>query len=296
MTIPKIASYPMPDASSLPQNRVEWKPDPKRAVLLIHDMQEYFVDFYDNAAAPIPELIENIRRLRAACYAAGVPVVYTAQPGVQSLKDRALLQEFWGPGLTAQPDRQPVVAALAPKDGDVVLTKWRYSAFARTDLAERMQAWGRDQLIVCGVYAHIGCQVSAVEAFMRDIQPFMISDAVGDFSAERHAQALDYVAQRCGVVQTLAQALETLAPAAVETLPDSPAALKAEVAKLLQMPASDLLGDDNLLFAGLDSIRLMSLVERWRRGGATLAFIDLAERPTLDDWWQLLEKAKAANH
>ncbi|MFC4158681.1 isochorismatase family protein [Chitinimonas lacunae] len=291
MTIPTIASYPIP--TDLPQNRVNWLPDPSRAVLLIHDMQEYFLDFYDSAAAPIPTLIEHIRQLREACDAAGVPVVYTAQPGEQSLKDRALLQEFWGPGLTARPERAPVVAALAPRAGDVVLTKWRYSAFARTDLAERMQAWGRDQLIVCGVYAHIGCQVSATEAFMRDIQPFMVSDAVADFSLDRHLQALDYVAQRSGVVLDTAKTLACLRPAAAaETLPANPAALKADVAALLQIPASDLHDDDNLLFAGLDSIRLMSLIERWRRAGATLAFIDLAERPTLQDWWQLLEASQ----
>ena len=133
MSIPKIASYAMPVASAMPPNRVAWTPDPARAVLLIHDMQDYFLDFYDSQAAPIPTLIAHIASLRKACDAAGVPVVYTAQPPRQTAQQRGLLQEWWGPGLTTQPERASVVAALAPRAQDTVLTKWRYSAFVNSD-------------------------------------------------------------------------------------------------------------------------------------------------------------------
>ena len=62
-----------------------------------------------------------------------------------------------------------------------------------------MKAWGRDQLIVTGIYAHIGCMTTALVAFMNDIQAFLVRDAVADFSAEDHAMAVRYVSQRCGV-------------------------------------------------------------------------------------------------
>jgi len=293
MSIPKIPSYPMPVAAVMPTNRVDWIPDPARAVLLIHDMQEYFLDFYDVQAAPIPALIEHVKRLRDACDAAGVPVVYTAQPAQQAPEQRGLLQAWWGPGLTAQPHRAPVVAALAPRAQDTVLTKWRYSAFVRSDLLQRMQEQGRDQLIVCGVYAHIGCLMTSADAFMHDVQAFLVGDALADFSAGQHAMALDYVSQRCGVVTHTDNVVSALQPAAAVSLPASLAALQAEVAQLMQMPAADLRVDDNLLHAGLDSIRLMSLVERWRRGGASATFVDLAERPTLADWWSLLAASRS---
>lgn len=292
MSIPRIAGYPMPVLDAFPDNRVQWMPDPRRAVLLIHDMQEYFLDFYDTAAAPIPELLANALALRKACDAAGIPVVYTAQPPEQSDEERGLLNEFWGPGLPARPERAPIVAALAPRPQDLVLTKWRYSAFVRSDLRERMRAWGRDQLVVCGVYAHIGVLMSCADAFMQDVQAILAGDAVADFSPQRHAMALEYVAQRCGVVRSTEQICAALlAPSALSSIED----LRMQVAGVLELPAAELGLEDNLMYSGLDSIRLMSLVERWRgfaaQHGRELSFVDLAEQPTLNAWWNVLRKA-----
>ncbi len=67
-----------------------------------------------------------------------MPVAYTAQPGSMTDEQRGLLKDIWGPGMRAEPADREMVPELAPADGDWVLTKWRYSAFVRTDLLERM--------------------------------------------------------------------------------------------------------------------------------------------------------------
>ncbi|GAA0969443.1 isochorismatase family protein [Actinocorallia libanotica] len=212
MGLPSITPYAMPQ--DLPAGRVDWRPDPARAVLLVHDMQNYFVDAFQRDASPIPALIANITVLRAVSDRLGVPVVFTAQPGAQTLEQRGLLQDFWGPGIPADPQAAAIIADLAPRGGDTLLTKWRYSAFQRTDLHRLLAEQGRDQLIVTGVYAHIGCLMTACEAFMSDIEPFFVADAVADFSAAHHAQALQYAADRCARLLTTSDVTGALASAA----------------------------------------------------------------------------------
>lgn len=288
MTIPNIASYPMPLPATFPSSRTNWLPQANRAVLLIHDMQQYFLDFFDREQQPIPTLLNNIYALKAACNVVGVPVVFTAQPAEQALEQRGVLQAWWGPGVTAHPQRSDIVPELTPHDGKAtVLDKWRYSAFQKSNLLQRMREQGRDQLIVCGVYAHIGCMLTVADAFMNDIQPFLVGDAVADFSAEEHNMALRYVSQRCGVVTAQQAVLDALS--GNTGLPLSLEALRAQVSAVLQFEPNELLLDDNLLHAGLDSIRLMTLVERWQKAGRQFSFLQLGAKPTLLDWWNILQ-------
>ena len=154
--------------------------------------------------------MRHITILRKECEALGIPIVYTAQPGAQDQKDRALLTDFWGPGLEDDESQTTIIKEVAPSEQDTVLTKWRYSAFKRSNLLESMQQQGRDQLIICGVYAHIGCLLTASDAFMQDIQPFFVGDAVADFSLEEHKMALNYASGSCAVTISTASLLEEL--------------------------------------------------------------------------------------
>lgn len=206
MTIPTIASYTVP--AQLPPNRVTWQLDPDRATLLVHDMQSYFTGAFAGPE-PLPEVIGAINRLRATCRQRGVPVVFTRQPGGQTPAERGLLGELWGAGVPAGAGHESIIGELAPAPADVVLTKRRYSAFAGTDLAGLLGR--RDQLVVTGIYAHIGVLATACDAFMRDVQPFVVADAVADFSAAHHRTAMRYVADRCGVVTTAGAAVKALA-------------------------------------------------------------------------------------
>ncbi len=198
--IPSIAPYPLPTRAGLPPATVRWTADPARAVLLIHDMQGFFVN-----ALPDPlrgELLHNAATVRKRAVELGVPIAYTAQPGRMTAEDRGLLLDFWGPGMQTRPEDRLIVPELAPSEEDWLLTKWRYSAFVRSDLAERMAAAGRDQLVLCGVYAHIGVLATALDALARDIQAFLLADAVADFAESYHTMAVQYAAERCARVLT----------------------------------------------------------------------------------------------
>ncbi|KFG71562.1 isochorismatase family protein [Streptomyces mutabilis] len=199
--IPRISPYPLPAAGDLPAPVVDWTADPDRSVLLVHDMQRYFLK-------PLPEtlrgeLLHNAALLRDRCAALGVPVAYTAQPGGMTGEQRGLLKDFWGSGMRPDSEDRQVADALAPARHDRLFTKWRYSAFFRSGLLTWMREQGRDQLILCGVFAHIGVLATAVDAFTHDIQPFLVADATADFSREHHRWALTYAAECCALVTTV---------------------------------------------------------------------------------------------
>ncbi len=175
-----------------------WRPEPHRTLLLVHDMQRFFLRSFPADTQPLDTLLERAGRLRAA--ADGIPVAYTVQPGSMTPQQRGLLADFWGPGMRAAEADRAVVAEVAPREGDTMLTKWRYSAFHHTDLLRMMREQGRDQLVLCGVYAHIGVLATAIDAFSHDIQTFLVADAVADFSADWHRLALQYAAERCAAV------------------------------------------------------------------------------------------------
>ena len=281
MAIPKLQGYALPTALDLPENKVDWAFEPARAALLIHDMQEYFLNFWGDDSEMMETVVANIAALRDFCKKNGIPVYYTAQPKEQSDEDRALLNDMWGPGLTRSPEQQRVIAALAPDDADTVLVKWRYSAFHRSPLEQMLKESGRNQLIITGVYAHIGCMTTATDAFMRDIKPFFVADALADFSRDEHLMSLKYVAGRSGrVVMT------------DELLPSIPASKEALRALVLPLPdeSDEPFDDDNLIDYGLDSVRMMALAARWRKAYGDIDFVMLAKNPTIDAWWALLSR------
>jgi bifunctional isochorismate lyase/aryl carrier protein len=283
MTIAKLSDYVLPTASELPLNKVHWAIEPQRAALLIHDMQHYFLNFWPSDSKLIQQVVENIVALRRYCKQQGIPVFYTAQPNHQSDEERALLNDMWGPGLNKHPEQQAIIAALAPDDEDTVLVKWRYSAFHRSPLEDILQETGRDQLMICGVYAHIGCLTTAIDAFMRNIKPFMVADALADFSRDEHVMALSYTAGRCGRVVMTSDLLPGIA---------SIDALRQQIIPLLDEDSEQIANDENLIDYGLDSVRIMELATRWRKIREDIDFIALAKSPTIDSWWALLSERK----
>lgn len=64
--------------------------------------------------------------------------------------------------------------------------------------------------------------------------------------------------------------------------------VRADVAALLHLRPEEIVDTDDLFEYGLDSVRLLTLLERWREAGAEVSFVDLAEDATLAHWSKVL--------
>lgn len=200
MSLPALIDYvaPVPPLRDLPASRAPWALEPSRAAVLVHDLQHYFLRPYAPGCAALVTALASTARILAAARTAGVPIYYTAQDGDHS--DRGLQGDLWGPGMSRDPAHTDIVSEVSPGARDEVVTKRRYSAFAKSDFGQRLGAAGRDQLVITGVYAHIGITATAYDAFQREVHPFVVADAVADFGLDQHARALDQVAGCCAAV------------------------------------------------------------------------------------------------
>ena len=129
-------------------NQVDWRIDPYRAAVLVHDMQRFFLN-------PFPKKTEktftdNTIALITLARNEGVPIAYSGQDGRMTLKDRGLMGDFWGSGMMNLPEQRSWAEGIDPEPSELLLTKKRYSAFYGTSLLPWLQSLNRDQLIICG--------------------------------------------------------------------------------------------------------------------------------------------------
>lgn len=71
--------------------------------------------------------------------------------------------------------------------------------------------------------------------------------------------------------------------------------MRADIAEMVYDEPENIELDDNLMDLGLDSMRVMTLVERWDKKGVQLDFTRIAERLTLRGWWELAQDAQGIN-
>lgn len=63
---------------------------------------------------------------------------------------------------------------------------------------------------------------------------------------------------------------------------------KIQVGKLLKINPAEIQDQDNLIELGINSLKIMRLVNEWRKKGAKVTFAELISHPTMAEWWQLL--------
>ena len=77
-------------------------------------------------------------------------------------------------------------ADLDVRPDDIVIDKFRFSGFVRTDLHERLSARGVDTLIVAGTVTNYCCQGTARDAMLLDYRVLMPPDATAAASDAVH--------------------------------------------------------------------------------------------------------------
>jgi gluconolactonase len=200
--------------------------DPRRAVLIIQDMQnDVIIEGGAWADSGAPEhakeqnAVENVKELAAACRAAGVPVIhihYIVEQGAPGLKDNAPL--FHGVHETGGLVRGSWGAApaegLEPQEGDIVVEKMRMNGWEGTRLESLLKGFGRDTVIVTGAWTNMSVEHTARTGADKGYYMIVPEDGCSTMNAEWHNASIHFALQNVSTVTTCGAVLEALGAAA----------------------------------------------------------------------------------
>ncbi|MEK7232784.1 MAG: isochorismatase family protein [Elusimicrobiota bacterium] len=184
---------------------------PEKAGLLIVDLIDFFID--RNSSAYLPQsraAVLGAVRLLAAFREAGRPVFFARHAHRDPARDGGLMTRWWAKVCRDGLPESRVTAALAPRPGETVLRKTRYSAFSNPRLAGALRDAGVSDLVVCGLATNLCVESTARAAFDLGLSTFVPADATVAHDEELHLGALRSLAQgfsRVMLVDDIAAAL-----------------------------------------------------------------------------------------
>jgi nicotinamidase-related amidase len=165
--------------------------DPVHTAVLSMDCQTGIVSIYakDDKDAFLARAARVLNHARAA----GITVIHVQagfRPGLPEVSSRNML---FGP-IKSSPEYQrffqeplgAIPPVIAPKDGEIVVTKHRISAFTGTDLAMILRANDIDTLILFGIATSGVVLSTLLEAADGDFRLAVIKDCCADLDSTVH--------------------------------------------------------------------------------------------------------------
>lgn len=171
--------------------------------MLSMDFQAGIVSVY----APDGDVVTRAGTLLQHARAAGLTIVHVKvgfRPGLPEIHPRNMLLG----GIKASPKHQQLFAgssgsihpAVAPHEGDLVVTKSRVNAFAGTDLSVLLRARDIDTLILFGITTSGVVLSTTLAAADADYRLFIVKDCCADLDPAVHACLIEKVFPRCANV------------------------------------------------------------------------------------------------
>ncbi|WP_280571189.1 isochorismatase family cysteine hydrolase [Chromohalobacter sp. 296-RDG] len=143
-------------------------------------------------------VVRNTQRMIGACRAAGIPVIYTRQinrhDGVGLSLDEPRHASGEPQFYADNRDSIEIIEAVQPQDTDIVIDKYRWSAFFETSLDLMLKSLGVKRLIIGGVVTD-GCLMTSVfDAYFRDYRIHLVHDMCTASNEGAHMAAMTLMA------------------------------------------------------------------------------------------------------
>ncbi|WP_435171875.1 cysteine hydrolase family protein [Paenibacillus glycanilyticus] len=184
----------------------------KRSAFVIMDLQNGIVSRFANN----PEVIQPFRKALEAAREHEIPVIFVrvgfneGYPEV-SPRNKSFSVVAQHGGMTIHDEATQIHESVKPLPGEPVVTKFRISAFAGSNLEVILRAKQVENLILCGISTS-GVVLSTVrEAADKDYAITVLKDACLDADPEVHRVLTEKVFPRQADVKTVEDWIESLA-------------------------------------------------------------------------------------
>lgn len=184
--------------------------DAGRTCLLLFD---FLVGHVEKDRQRYTPVLANAAQLLALARARGAMVAYARADHRADRATHAPIvtdSESRPPVITGGTPQAEIVPELAPRPGEYLVPKHRWSAFFGTYLDHALRTRGADTIVLCGGTTEIGIASSAYAARDLGYNLVIAADACSSPKREVHEQFMREVFPRLARVRTTAQVLDML--------------------------------------------------------------------------------------
>lgn len=167
----------------------------KKALLVIDMLNDFINEKGSLYVGQAPELVKNIAKRIEEHRKDGNPIIYIMD---NHLEDDKEFEMFPSHCLAGQWGSE-IIPELAPKKGDYLISKRRYSAFFGTDLDLTLRELDIKEIEMVGVCTQICLLYTGADARMRNYEVLVQKDSVASFDPEAHKFALKEMETTLGV-------------------------------------------------------------------------------------------------
>jgi len=161
---------------------------PQKSLLLIIDMQRFFLEPDSHAFVPSAEaIIFNIKKLLKLYISNNLTIVATQHSN--NLSNSNLMLRWWGDILTDDNPFSQILPDFIHPDV-YILKKTQYNAFYNTELEDYLKNKNISQIVITGVMTHLCCETTAREAFVRGFETFFLIDSTATYNENFHNATL----------------------------------------------------------------------------------------------------------
>ena len=191
--------------------------NPKTSALLLQDLQNELIKG-SRPVVPLSgaALLTNCQKLLTKARAVGMPVIYVRVARRPDLKDAPRPPLGTPPGTSGAPsliegsDGAAIVAELAPRPEDVVVTKHTTSPFHTTDIGVYLRRFGISTLLLTGYSTTGVVEGSLRDARDQDYDCVVVRDCCAAGTVQEHDTCMDIIFPRMAWVASVDEVINAI--------------------------------------------------------------------------------------